>query len=205
MPAELNAYAPALITREQWQARPPLAGLKPQQPSAIILHHTATRQNPRASLETKLRNLQSFSQKPSRMSANYVKPAWPDVPYHYYIDVAGRIGEGRDVHFAGDTNTNYNPSGHIQVVIEGEFDRETPTPAQLDAVRDLLVWLSLGWSIPVERISTHKDHASTSCPGRNFLAALPRLRASVTGRRQQVIAALCQRLRSGDFTRLYCR
>jgi hypothetical protein len=90
----------------------------------------------------------------------------------------GRIAEGRDIIFAGDTNTKYDTSGYIQIVIEGDFEKESPDPAQLVALRELLVWLLVSWKIPNDAISTHKDHAPTDCPGKNFLTLLPARRGS---------------------------
>src|SRR5437868_14240023 len=81
---EIQPYSPVLLTRAQWRAKPPFPGMKPQIPRAIIIHHTAVRQNPSISLERKMRGLQSFSQKPGQVSPKVLKPAWPDVPYHYY-------------------------------------------------------------------------------------------------------------------------
>jgi N-acetylmuramoyl-L-alanine amidase len=200
---ELAPYAPPLVTRDKWQAKPALPGLVPQTPAAIIIHHTGERQNRRIPVETKLRNLQTFSQRPGQVGT-HAKPAWPDVPYHFYIDVTGRIAEGRDVRFAGDTNTGYDTRGYIQVVVEGNFDLEQPAPEQIDALRDLLVWLSLFWNVPTEKISVHKDHAPTSCPGRNFMAMLPTFRAGMLARRGDVVAQLCGRAR-GAATQPYCR
>jgi hypothetical protein len=178
--------------------------MKEQQPSGIIIHNTGVRQNPQVSLESKMRNLQSFSQLPGQVTPRLAKPAWPDVPYHYYIDGSGRIAEGRDVHFAGDTNTKYDPVGYIQLVIEGEFETESPTSKQLPAFGDLLASLMLLWNLPIGRISVHKDHAATDCPGRNFMAVLPSLLAGAAKRRTASIADLCGRGASAEFSRLYC-
>jgi hypothetical protein len=203
--AEVARIAPILVTREQWRAKPALPGMKPQVPGGIIIHHTDTRQNPRISLETKMRNLQAFSQRPGQVSAKVMKPAWPDVPYHHYIEASGRIAEGRDVRFAGDTNTKYDTVGYLQVVLEGNFETETPTSEQLDALGALLTALMLSWNVPIASIGVHKQHAATTCPGRHFMAVLPQVLEHAARRRTALLADLCRRGMNADFSRLYCR
>jgi hypothetical protein len=183
--------APRIISRPEWDAKPPLLGMVSQQPRGIVLHHTGVRRNDRVVLHSKMRRLQSFSQRAVEEPGQRSRAPWPDVPYHYYVDSAGRIAEGRDVRFAGDTNTGYDTNGYIQIAVEGDFEQETPTSEQLDAVRDLTLWLSLSWGLVAEAISTHRAHAATACPGRNFLSALPGILAEIE-RRRAAADALCR-------------
>jgi hypothetical protein len=97
---------------------------------------------------------------------------WWDVPYHFLMDLEGRIYEGRDYHFMGETNTAYDPGGHFLISIIGNYERQEPTQAQLDAIADLMAWAVREFDLPLERIGGHYNYASTSCPGthlRKFL------------------------------------
>jgi hypothetical protein len=170
---------PVIVSRAEWTAKPPGPGMEPQTVTGIILHHTGVRKNPKVSLENKMRGLQSFSQHPGQVSPGHWKPAWPDVPYHFYVDAAGRVAEGRDVGFAGDTNTNYRTTGFIQIAVEGDFEKESPGAEQLNALRELLPWLLFWNGLATENISMHMDHAQTDCPGQNFKTALPGLMSQV--------------------------
>ena len=201
---DLSPLAPAMLDREGWKAEPARPGMKAQKPAAIILHHTGVRQNPDVAFDAKLRGLQSYSQRPGNVSPTRTKPAWPDVPYHYYVDHAGRSAEGRDVRYAGDTNTRYDTAHYIQLVVEGDFEQETPAPEQMSTLRKMLVWLMLVWNIPPEKITVHRDHAPTSCPGRNFLAVLPEVLVQVAADRDRAVSEICARSPSAQFSAAYC-
>lgn len=169
--------APLLIVaRAAWGARDPVLPMVRHNPARLTIHHTGEHSNRALTLEQKLRNLQAFSQRDDSLASGKKKPAWADVPYHYYIDVTGRIGEGRDVHYRGDTNTTYDPTGHVLVVVEGNFQVETPSPEQMASLRKLVTWLTSEWRIPADRIAGHKDFANTDCPGANLYSQLPALR-----------------------------
>lgn len=171
-----------ILSRADWKALPPVAPMNLQQPTRITVHHTAVKQYPQRSLPDKLQALQKFSQNPGTLGSGAAKPAWPDVPYHYYIDCRGQVGEGREVKFVGDTNTNYDPAGHALVVLEGNFEEETPTPAQLIALRKMIAWLAARYQVPPDRVGGHSDFAETLCPGRRLHDLLPELRAAAGGR-----------------------
>jgi N-acetyl-anhydromuramyl-L-alanine amidase AmpD len=145
----------------------------------ITIHHTATPQKEKITIEKKMQNLQSFSQSESRLASGRAKPAWPDVPYHYYIAVNGQIAEGRDIRYTGDTNTDYDPGGHALVVLEGNFEKERPTTKQLESLSALVAWLSASYEIPVSEIRAHDDYASTACPGINLKKLLPAIKQKV--------------------------
>jgi N-acetylmuramoyl-L-alanine amidase-like protein len=183
---------PEIVTRDEWQAKPPLQGMKKQNPTAIIIHNSGVLQNKNSSLEQKLLSLQIFSQRPGIIDPNIKKPIWPDVPYHFYIDMIGRVAEGRDINFEGDTNTRYDTSGYIQIVVEGDFDNETPSQPQIFALEHLLVWLLISRNISMENISVHKDHAATTCPGSNFMSIFSSVIDDVKKQRSQAIVDFCK-------------
>ena len=51
------------------------------------------------------------------------------------------------------------------MVVEGNFDREQPTPQQLEVLPMLVAWAVGTHRIPAAGIGGHRDYASTSCPG----------------------------------------
>ena len=172
---------PEIVARAAWNAASANESLmRKQTPRAIIIHHTGETQNAKYNLEAKLLSLQGFSMRPETISeTGKKKPAWGDVPYHFYIDMEGRTGEARSVAFAGDTNTGYKTDGYIQVVLEGHFDRETPDPRQLAALDALVLWLAATHKVAPKDITGHNDHASSDCPGKKLKAYLDTLRKKV--------------------------
>ena len=172
--------SPPILSRSDWKANKPAGEGKPHKIEFITIHHTATKQRTDLTIETKLRNLQAFSQREDKLASGKSKPAWFDVPYHYYIAVDGRIAEGREIAYAGDTNTEYDPKGHALIVVEGSFGTDEPNAAQLEALKATVKWLAKRYKVSGERIKGHKDYADTACPGTNLEKLLPELRKIVS-------------------------
>jgi|GEM_PF-1225058 len=173
-----------LVTRQMWGAKPALPGAIPHVLERITIHHTGVLSNPKRSLEDKLRGLQAFSQREDKLASGKTKPAWPDIPYHFYISWDGRVGEGRELKFAGDTNTEYDPKGHLLIVVEGEFDQEKPTEAQMRSLENLLLLVAEQYGQRTKSLSAfvdlrgHMDFSTqTNCPGKALESELPRLRS----------------------------
>lgn len=142
------------------------------EPSRITIHHTASAQRPSRSIGAKLRSLQAFSQSSATLADGRTKKAWADIPYHFYIDANGEIAEGRNIDFVGDTNTAYDPTGHIAIVLEGNFETETPSGFQIASLQNLVQYLALTTGVGSHKVGVHADFASTACPGSNLTHAL---------------------------------
>lgn len=174
----------AIVSRTEWGAAPPVLPMVIHEPQYITIHHMAVDQRPERPLFEKLLALQTFSQKEAELGDGRVKRPWADVPYHFYIAADGAVAEARHVIYAGDTNTAYDPSGHVQIVLEGNFEHEQVTAAQWESLQWLTLALVRQWKVPAEAIMGHRDHTPTACPGGALFSRLPELRraAAITDR-----------------------
>lgn len=130
----------------------------PHRITHVTLHHTGDSKPllPGDDPVQRLRGLQSWGASDRN---------WWDVPYHFLMDLEGKIYEGRDYHFMGETNTSYNPEGHFLISIIGNYGRQEPTQAQLNAIADMMAWALREFDLPLEKIGGHYNYAETSCPG----------------------------------------
>lgn len=127
----------------------------------VTLHHTGDSQplHPGEDPVRRLRGLQSWGASDRN---------WWDVPYHYLLGVDGRIFEGRDYHYMGETNTTYDPGGHFLISAIGNYERQEPTPETLNAIADLMAWALREFDLPLDRIGGHYNYAQTGCPGQHL-------------------------------------
>lgn len=164
------------LSRADWGAKAPVLPMRTHTISRLTIHHTGVKQAPARSTAEKIRGLQLFSQRDDSLSSGKKKPAWPDVPYHLYVGIDGTVAEGREWQYVGDSNTPYDPTGHLLVVVEGSFDTEQLTAEQRRSLDVLLPSLVKRFDIAPERIAGHRDFAETSCPGKNLYSELERYR-----------------------------
>ncbi|MFF1798577.1 peptidoglycan recognition family protein [Kitasatospora sp. NPDC086009] len=133
---------------------------------------------------------------------------WGDIGYHFLIDEAGRIYEGRwsgddgiPAHdAAGNAVTAFHTagfnSGNIGIALLGTLSSQAPTAPARTSLTALLAVLTRAHNLdpqahvtfvnpvngvtkPVEMISGHRDWLATDCPGGTMYADLPALRADV--------------------------
>ncbi len=185
LPAGCASLPPDIVPAQAWGSVPADASRARRHAiERITVHHGGLAFAPGRDTAEYLRALQAWSRR-DRL--------WIDVPYHFVIDPAGRVYEGRDIAFAGDTNTDYDPAGHALVVVLGNFEVEEPGERQLAALVSVLAHLSATYQVPPGRIGGHRDHAAnTACPGRNLARYLD------DGTLREAVAA---RLRAGAGSR----
>ncbi len=150
-----------IVSVQQWGGTPAIeAQARKHVVNRITLHHQGESFLKGRDPQLYLRNLQAWSRNTRK---------WLDIPYHYIIDLDGIIYEGRNINYAGDTNTNYDPSGHALIEVVGNFEEVEPTQVQLDAVVKAMTMLAVKYKISPDSISGHKDFSTqTVCPGKNL-------------------------------------
>ena len=155
------ASIPAAVAASEIAGGAELRLRVPHRITRVTLHHTGSPQplRPEEDPRDKLRGLQSWGARDRN---------WWDVPYHYLIDLEGRIYEGRDWRYMGETNTTYDPEGHFLISVIGNYERQEATPAQVEAIANLMAWALDRFALSEDRIGGHYNYAQTGCPGRQL-------------------------------------
>lgn len=143
----------SLICREAWNAAPPTRAYDDHTISRLTVHHTAV--SGAGWDRDRIRRYQSQHQ----------DRGMADLAYHVLVSPSGDLYEGRPFSAAGETFTSYDPTGHLNVVVEGNFDEESPSDAQLRAIAAVLAWGAGAFSADPATISGHQRYVATACPG----------------------------------------
>ncbi len=90
---------------------------------------------------------------------------WGDIGYHFLIDAAGRIFEGRELRWQGAHAGGANNAQNIGICLLGDLERRPPTPAALKSLELLVTDLRQRFKIRDSRLYAHRELNTTSCPG----------------------------------------
>lgn len=111
----------------------------------------------------RLKNIQTWGMGPDRK--------WTDVPYHLLITPDGTVLEGRNPLTVGETNTEYDPTGHLLICFLGNYNQQKLDAHLLKVLTNLLADQCVKYGISPKEISTHRDHSTqTTCPGEDIYA-----------------------------------
>ena len=103
-----------------------------------------------------------------------------DIAYHFIIDPAGRIWQGRSLEYQGAHAGGANNVGNIGICVLGNFNAERPDPRSLASLEGLVDALCERHHIPRTRIYGHRQLRSTECPGDSLMAWVSRYVAGAT-------------------------
>ncbi|MBT4716057.1 MAG: N-acetylmuramoyl-L-alanine amidase [Candidatus Marinimicrobia bacterium] len=93
---------------------------------------------------------------------------WIDNPYHYMIDLQGKIYEARPIEYPGDTNTDYDLRGHALICVMGNYENQILSQTQLEQLALLTATLADKYGVANDMIKSHKDYTETLCPGKDL-------------------------------------
>jgi hypothetical protein len=191
-----DAERPAVHDRSEWHAVPPHEAYTPHTPYRITLHHSDTRQSTDlAQTLQEVRFIQDF-----HMNGR----GWNDIGYHFLIDAAGHVIEGRPEGVVGAHVENQN-TGNIGIVMLGTYHppkNDPVTKAQLDAFEAVASYIVAKYGVNPDTLKGHRDYKSTDCPGDELYAMLPELKARLKAAAPKVAKAAAKvrkDLRSPDF------
>ena len=148
-----------MLAPADWGARTPTRAFTEHTPDRITLHHEGVLFDGSIPAPAYLRKVQRWSMDDR---------AWPDIPYHFLLDLQGTIYMGRPITAVGDTNTMYDPTGHALIAVLGQYDRQQPNQAQLDTIVVLMAWIAAEYTIPVARIAGHRDFIPVNAAGKHW-------------------------------------
>ena len=149
-----------VITRSDWGWLP-LENTKDEAKiTKITIHHGGVEVSADKDPIESIRNLQKWSRSEKK---------WIDIPYHFMIDLDGKIYEARPINLPGDTNTEYDPTGHALIEVMGNYEIQEFSENQMKSLVALSAFLAKEFNVPVSDIKSHKDYSEmTVCPGKNI-------------------------------------
>ncbi len=131
--------------------------------NSLIIHHTAT----------------LFNNSPAAVQSTHINDAgYADIAYHFLIDQAGLIYEGRSITVRGSHTGGHN-TGTIGIALFGNFENDEPTTPQLCSLKRLGTWLKVTYDLT--HLAGHRDFQpfETVCPGEHLVEKLENIAADL--------------------------
>ena len=163
-----------LLPRSQWaDAAGPVRGREIYPlgtPTRITIHHEGYKL-------VDFTDAGSTRQRLNMVRSAHVGRGWSDIGYHFIVDRAGRVWEGRSLKYQG-AHVSGNNEQNIGVMCLGNFELQRPSEAQLTSLRDTVRAIRRANSVSERAILTHKEITPTACPGRLLQPRIDQMRSS---------------------------
>ena len=161
-------------SRQKWHARPVIASRMKLMNGVerITVHHEG---NPQPNFAVSPKDVEKAINKIQKVHFKVLRAG--DIAYHYIIDRAGRVWQGRDIRYQG-AHAKHNNRHNIGIMCLGNFELQEPSGLQVASLEALCRSLMQGYSIPPEKLYGHRELKSTACPGRNLFPYVKKIRAT---------------------------
>ncbi|XP_045468915.1 peptidoglycan-recognition protein LB isoform X3 [Harmonia axyridis] len=148
-----------IVTRDEWQARPPkLVEPMPNPVPYVIIHHSyqpAACYTPKACIKA-MQSMQRFHQDDR---------GWNDIGYSFGVGGDNRAYTGRGWSAVGAHSPHYN-NRSIGICVIGDWTEKLPPTSQLQTIKELIDYgVQKGMIQPNYMLLGHRQVRDTECPG----------------------------------------
>jgi hypothetical protein len=164
-----NGWSRDVVSRASWtSAKPNMRVSKPMNGvSRITVHHSAINSSGVMGKGDVAKMIESIRRNHVARTDGSTGAHWVDIGYHYIIDPAGRVWEGRPTSIEGAHVSQTNPH-NLGVMLLGNFNEQRPSTAALEALDGFVASQMKRFRVPIREVYTHQELKSTACPGRNL-------------------------------------
>ena len=182
-----------VISRAAWAEAPPIVSrLRPMGgPWRITVHHEGSDAHELTGIQAVAQRLRTIARVHERPLSRGGLGAG-DLAYHFVVDRAGRIWEGRSLTWQGAHAGNGAANvGNIGIEVMGNSDVQRPSREQLTSLRRLLLDLCRRYDISPQHVYGHDEVKAqyglppTRCPGRHLSAWLKTFQGRALGARAE--------------------
>lgn len=171
-PRQSVAVPSGVIPRSEWAKGAPVPALmdRAQPYYRITLHHDGMDAFTSTDRESAAARLERIRQ--AHRQRNF-----GDIGYHYLIDPAGRVWQGRPLEWQG-AHVRLTNQGNLGICLLGNYMQQRPTEVQLAAMNQFVSSQMKHYRIPASRVFTHRELGPTVCPGDNLQPMIAMSRTS---------------------------
>ncbi len=167
----------SVIPRSAWTRTGPVPGSKinPMHGvTRITVHHEGMGAFTSTSESAVAGRIESIRQAHLRRKAK-TGERWADIGYHYLIDPAGRVWEGRNVKWQGAHVQDENEH-NLGVMVLGNFDVQKPSSQSLATLDAFVAQQMRRYGVSRSRVLTHREIGATACPGSSLQSYMVKTR-----------------------------
>jgi len=161
-----------LMRRAEWTKGAPIAWRLREggRFDRITIHHQGGKTN-------KTLNRNAVVAEIDSVYAGHRHKNYGDIAYHFIVDYAGRVWEGRSLAYEG-AHVSHNNKNNIGILVLGNFEKQEPSKDSLESMKKLAVVLRSRFGIKHHRVYGHRDIGASLCPGRNLYPHVVAIRSS---------------------------